>query len=342
MAHRTLNTIEAVAEASRIGTCLRLDTLVKIAPKFWPAWGICLDPSDPAVRKASVDGYKVEWLDAGPEANATVAEGAKRAGMGDANKLMNEAMAKMVAGCFTPKQPLVVIDLGCGPGGSSLALHTRVGSGRRRLSILVDPSSKALEKAASEMRSAGWSVSTHKMLTEDWLTRDEGPVELKHTNVVLMGASLHHMDVDFVLGALRKHLRSGALIAVADWCHPMLRSPGHFRVLAETLDRMVEPGILARFDENFPTTEEERAAVMQETRLDKAALLSMAGPGGFWVCHALECREKGIKPMFSPYEGHRPVGVWLDEFRQNGFGDIYTESVTPNNSLHTVFLLEQP
>jgi len=333
-------TIEEVAAASNIGSCLRFDTLLKIAPKFWQAWGIALDPEDPAVKQAAKDGYKIEWTEVGPEANNTVRDGANRAGLGDANGKMNEAMAKMLASRLgDPRQLLTIVDLGCGPGGSTLALHARIASGGKRLSVLIDPSKTPLANAARDVITAGWDVRASNTLVEEWLT--EGYChELSHADAVLMGASLHHMDVDLVLSALRKHLLSGALIGVADWCHPMLCSPAHFRMLAQTLDSMVEPGILARFDENFPTSEEERPNIMRETSLDRMALLSMAGKEGFWVCHALECKEKGVKPMFSPYEGHRPVTVWFDEFRRNGFGEIEVTSITQGNNLHTVFLLK--
>ena len=56
---KKLTTIQEVADASNIGKCLRFDTLLKINPVFWPAWGIELDPKNPEIRKAAIAGYRI-------------------------------------------------------------------------------------------------------------------------------------------------------------------------------------------------------------------------------------------------------------------------------------------
>ncbi len=331
-----LKTVEEVAEASDIGSCLRFDTLLKISPIFWENWGIELDPWDPDVRKACVSGYETEWVDTGPEHHGAVAEAAGMSGLGDANAQMNAKMAHFLLRKCVSRAYQHLLDLGCGPGGSTRAVLQSV---KVSMVKLVDPSMTVFEAhrdLSNEFPSVSFS-EPEETLVEDWLKEDHAKRILCSTDIVLFGASLHHMDLNLVLSELKENLPRNALIGVAEWCHSLLKSPAHFRVLVQNLDSLVEPGILQTFDERFP---EGKAIPIQEEPGEIPALMSMAG--GFWINHAIACSKNGITPMFSPYEGHIPVNSWIDMFTKHGFKCICSESVNPDNPFNTVLLFRKP
>lgn len=337
---KKLTTIQQVAEASKIGKSLRFDLLLKINPSFLLHWGIGANLiSDPNARQAAINGYAVEWTETGPEHHAAVAEGARLSGLGDSNKLMNEMMADFIVSKLKHHEIPRILDLGCGPGGSTIALLDNLPKRVRIMSFatLVDPAG-TLFKARDDIKNKGFKVvAIHKSLVEDWLhITDLGTV-----NIVLFGASLHHMNVGFVLSELKKKLPGGALIGVAEWCHGLLKSPAHFRVLVSVLDNIIEPGILMRFDERFPMGPRRRAEILdKEPKKEIAAIMSMAG--GFWPNHAIACKKAGIKPMFSPYEGHVQKDMWINAFKCFGFKLLQHESLNPDNPIHTVFLFQKP
>jgi len=353
MTRRQLKTIGEVTAASNVGSCLRFDTLLKVHPdepdtylwQPWTNWGISLDPRDEEVARACTDGYATEWTETTDEHHASVAEGARRSGLGDSNRLMNTLMAREISGRINRgKERPNVIDIGCGPAGSTLALIDSVQqlSGFRPALdrvILLDPAGTVINatKAVGAVGNGAGEVNAIQGLVEDKLPE----VDLSTINIVLMGASPHHMNVDFVLGELANRLPPGALLAIGEWCHGMLKSPAHCRLMMANLDVALEPGILAAFDQMFPTDQMEREQVMVEPPEELAAILTMAG--GFWPNHARACRNMHIQPMFSPWEGHLPRDVWLHIFRKKfGFEVVRVQSLIEDNPVNTVFILRKP
>ena len=99
--------------------------------------------------------------------------------------------------------------------------------------------------------------------------------------------------------------------------------------------------ILEKFDKTFPTSPSDSLGVFAEEPLEEtAALLSMAG--GFWPNHANACRKAGIKPLFSPYEGHMPICMWTKAFESKGLKALEMKSLLEHNPVNTVFVFQKP
>lgn len=180
------------------------------------------------------------------------------------------------------------------------------------------------------------SCIAHRSLVEDWIVK----TDTSRTNVVILGAALHHMDAPLVLDVLYRWLPDGAIVGIAEWTHPLLKSPDHFRVMVANLDTVVEPGILPRFDETFDTSADSTAAALaQESQEEIAAMMAMAG--GFWPCHAVACRVAKIPPMFSPYEGHMTRADWVKTFVGHGFTLLMHTTVNKHCPVNSVFLFQK-
>jgi SAM-dependent methyltransferase len=243
------------------------------------------------------------------------------------------------------------LDLGCGPGGCAVSFVERIRFSflwpRPKIKvILLDPSSvvyKAKQnvlKAASEKHDVyapmGVEVDAVEAYAEDWIQS----ADLSNITVVEAGASLHHVFVKDVLEACAEKLPSGALFALGEWCHGLLKTPAHFQILVSILDAMIEPGILRNFDMKFRGWAKFQPEVEAEPPEEMAAILTMAG--GFWPNHAKSCKAMGLVPLFSPYEGHVPKDLWTQRFKFHGFNFLHEQQVNPDNPVNTVMLFQKP
>ena len=349
-----LGTIEDVADASDLSEVLRMDTAIKANPIFWKALGITLRPDDPAAINAAIAGYDIEWTQTTPEHIAAVAEGARRTGLGDGNRLMNMKLASLLwKNIPADAKDLHALDIGCGVGGTILALIDGMapGSGRGPAkhcfsSIgLIDPANNVRDaRKAVDAKGYDGALRGSVGLAEQWLPNNLS--KIYNANVVVMGASLHHMNVEQVLSILAEKLPPGALVGIAEWCHPMLKSWAHFRQLIVNLE-VLDPGITSRFDKTFPTSLSERQDVAEEPGPEFAALQSIVS---FWLNHAHACIGDKVTPMFSPFEGHMPVDNWVNAFTTKGFEALEIwpinpsnmEKKNPDNNINTVFVFRKP
>ncbi len=279
--------------------------------------------------------YAVEWRFSQGKNLGIVAEAAERAGLGDANRRMNLALAvnALQAVPLGSGDTLRILDVGAGTGDTTASLLTHLslrmpGEGVEvfltDLSRASDPEGvreRAFEIAEGEgfpshaVAAFLEEVKLHTTVMDFTNPFSLGAFMTNFTDkvdVVVANASLHHTNS--AEGALRHLMKlSPSLIAVGEWTHVLHESLASVEATLSLLRRAVEG---SGVEVTFKGAEGKIMA--------------------FWKEVAALARERGeVSPIWY-FEGHRSARGWLSVLRR--FGDV-VRRVELNDGLNTIFFL---
>lgn len=261
-------------------------------------------------------GYKQEWADGTPEQLALVLQASNEAGLTNANCLLQQATAKIVAGIverdYFLKSP-VIVDIGAGAGASALAIAEALPDDVRRKTtmILVDPSKESLKTAEQLMQE---QRINYKILIG---TDTEVLKDLRSQSVdILTGvASIHH-HARIPFKDYAGVLKIGGFAVFADWHHDLWEHPARVLGFLEELDWPQKEEGLANWKETYPQALNNPDKALQLTREELMARKQITR---FWLAYKNIADRANLGPnAIWPLEGHRPVSRYIQEMREAG------------------------
>jgi len=272
--------------------------------------------------------YAVEWRLSQRANLALVAEAAERAGLGDANRELNNRLGRMAAQSL--KGEITALDVGAGTGDTSafFLYHLgKMGEVKGLRLVVSDLSVDDLEEEAikgralelaeegkEEVRAFLRDVEIEKVVFN---FNEERSLGMGPFDVILANASLHHTSSALiVLGKLRDMLKEGGRMAIGEWTHALHSSIGMVEAALRVLRGVVEG------------------------RAEHA--LNLSGPEGrilaFWKEVAALARERGeVSPIWY-FEGHLSSEGWESLFREVNMGIEIKDSF--NGGLNTLWILK--
>lgn len=260
--------------------------------------------------------YKKEWAAGTPEQLALVLQASNEAGLTNANCLLQQATAKIVAGIierdYFLKSP-VIADIGAGAGASAVAIVEALPDDVRRKTamILVDPSKESLKTAEQLMEEQGVN---HRILIG---TDTEVLRELRSQSVdILTGvASIHH-HVKIPFKDYARVLKIGGFAVFADWHHDLWEHPARVLGFLEEFDWPQKEEGLINWKEAYPQALNNPDKTLQLTQEELMARKQITR---FWLAYKNIADRANLGPnAIWPLEGHRPVSRYIQEMKEAG------------------------
>lgn len=261
-------------------------------------------------------GYKQEWAGGTPEQLALVLQASNEAGLTNANCLLQQATAKILAGIierdYFLKAP-VIADIGAGAGASALAIVEALPDDVRRKTtmILVDPSKESLKTAVQLMEEQ--EVNYRVLIGTD----TEMLRELRNQSVdILTGvASIHHhARIPFYDYA--RVLKIGGFAVFADWHHDLWEHPARVLGFLEKFDWPQKEEGLANWKEAYPQARKNPDIQLELTPKELKARKQITR---FWLAYKNIADRANLGPnTIWPLEGHRPVSRYIQEIKEAG------------------------
>ena len=321
------------------GCPLQLGTPLKVATRAWRRWGICWKAEEEfqELVSQSEEAYDMEWASTSSGGLEDIARAAQLAGLGDANKRLNQAVAHEVAELVARRRErLNFADLGAGSGDTTgavvLAAPHLVDLGNFHL---IDPATASLKDACVKLRDVGLSVGRNLFVHEGKDIEVLEGLETGSVDFIVATAALHHHAyMAPVFAGIAKVLRRGGWLVIGDWHCTMWSSPA--RVLG-LLDEIEWPGkreqmreLRRRFGGSEPVEEEQSSDLEEADEQIRA----------FWTNYA---RTKDpANPFFLLLEGHRPAREYVEEVAGHGIkvrrGPV---CLLPGSALLSVMVLQK-
>jgi len=321
------------------GCPLQLGTPLKVATKAWQQWGIGWQSEQEfqELVRQSEEAYDLEWASTNSGGLEDIARAAQLAGLGDANKRLNQAVAHEVAELTAGRRErLNFVDLGAGSGETTaeivLAAPHLVELGKFHL---IDPATASLKDACVKLEGVGLSAGRNLFVhggKDIEVLEGIGPGSV---DLVVANAALHHHAYTAPVSAgIAKVLRREGWLVIGDWHCTMWLSPA--RVLG-LLNEIEWPGkreqmreLRRRFGCSEPLEEKQSADLEEADRQIRA----------FWTNYA---RTKDpANPFFFLLEGHRPASEYVEELA--GYGIKVRRGpvcLLPGSALLSVMVLQK-
>jgi len=284
---------------------LRLGTPLRTPSSAWPAWGIahCSEHEFQRLVSLSEDAYCCEWQATTAAQHADITAAAKVAGLGGANQRLNASVADIAVGLVQRSQedPIRILDLGAGAGGTTIAIWKRL---PRNLRIrthwtLLDPAEHALRQALTALLDLG--VKPRQVAIEperdlDGLRRHRRTYDL----VVGTAAVHHHAYLDPVFALVANSMKPSAFLVIGDWHNHLSTHPALILSLMQQLTWAGKGADLAAFLTRYPA-----AARWPRKRMTPAQRHANMQITAFWLAYAQRPHPPGRE--FLVLEGHRPI-----------------------------------
>lgn len=296
---------------------VHLGTPLRVGCSAWPTWGISWDGPGEFRRllDRSERAYRDEWDGTTEPRHEEIAEAAKRAGLSDANRRLNEELAQVVL-------PLVaglkgscvrILDLGSGTGATTLGIWRGLAKGDqdRTKWTLLDPASQASRSAEETLLEEGLPRSQFQATCSRDL--DAFPWWSRRFDIVVAVASIHHhSDLRPVFRGLARCLKPGGRLVIADWFNGLSLHPSRVLSLLKSLAWPTKSGDLRAFRELFPASAKgpPTAACAEDRRADGQI-------GDFWRAYA-RLRRPGPDSS-CVLEGHRRVRNYVADLQNASF-----------------------
>lgn len=321
----TLNTLvifglglkEAKTMSEKVDLAVILGNALRVPSHSYNGWGFKKeDDKIGNPLRISDKYYKEEWEFLTEEEHKDIAEAARRAGIGDANRLLNIETGRVVnklVNRLTGK--IHILDVGAGAGDTSIQIleTLKVDDRARVIFALLDPVDNFLEVARNRLKAADLveDVSYMTLVGRDLNIPEKVGQGAQHIAVAVASVH-HHAFLDEPFRCIYYTLKRGGFFITADWHHTMWEHPNRVYKL---LQRMPDWPTKAKDLEEFKRSYE--AAIQEipdpDDSRDRKANEQISN---FWIEYSkMEHRSK----RFQMLEGHRPAEQYLEEMRKVGF-----------------------
>jgi len=321
------------------GCPLQLGTPLKVATKAWRQWGISWQSEKEFQKlvRQSEEAYDLEWASTSSGGLEDIARAAQQAGLGDANKRLNQAVAHEVAELTARRRErLNFVDLGAGSGDTTAAV---VLAAPHLVEIgnfhLIDPATASLKDACVKLRDVGLSVGRNLFVHEGKDVEVLKGIEPGSVDFIVATASLHHHAyMAPVFAGIAKVLRRGGWLVIGDWHCTMWLSPARVLGLLDEIEWPEKREQMQELRRRFGGS--EAIEDKQSVDLEEADRQIRA----FWTNYA---RTKDpANPFFLLLEGHRPAGEYVAELADYGIrvrrGPV---CLMPESALLSVMVLQK-
>ena len=151
--------------------------------------------NDRDALRLSEAAYRAEWDDLRGDQHALIARASELAGLADANRLLNDENARIIANAFRTFDGTVrLLDVGAGTGDTTISILESLDKSEweRAFFTLIDPAESLLESAGRRLRERGLrdgeNFALHVASDLDIPTI----VAQESQNIVTAVASIHH------------------------------------------------------------------------------------------------------------------------------------------------------
>jgi len=300
---------------------IRLGSVLRCPYASWDNWGIGRGAKETSkILDRSEGEYRKEWDLGTPEQHKIVADASIRAGFGDHNQKLRQAVAQYAAQVANDyPRGMRILDVGAGAGDSAIAVASALPEGYRgkvRITLL-EPAANPLRTASGKMTFSG--VKYNCVNTTD--TQIPGAFEPGSYDVVTGVASIHHharIPWEIYLDALK----SGGRMVVGDWHNGVWIDSAKVYTMLERLG-CGEEGL-----RDFQRTYVVDGMKSPLTQADTDIM-------DFWKGYQTLLEERGEQGRNAiwPLEGHRPVDMYLNEMEDAGFRGMESTPILPHTEL---------
>lgn len=282
--------------------------------------------------------YKAEWQEGTAAQLGLVSQATLKAGFGDYPELLRQKTAEVVASKLAGANSTTLLDIGAGPGQSTLAVYNALPPRLKGLfsAILVEPSIQALKTA--ELVMAEHNITAKTLPGTDLETL--GGIESSSVDVLIAVASVHH-HADIPFWEYAKVLKPGGLAVFADWHHDIWEHPARVLKFLERFDWPAKSRGLANWIETYsPQSLEDPDKDLQLTPEELTAREQITR---FWLAYKELADTANLGPnAIWPLEGHRPVARYIQNLQSAGFVVDSSQQLLPNSNLLMVTIARKP
>lgn len=312
-------------------------------------WGL-----QPLPEQRVVELYQLEWENGDAGQLGLVTQASVKAGFGDYPEILRMATGQVVGEHLKNQpsiEPISILDLGAGPGRSSLAVYRSLPENLKEWAelILLDPSAGSLQDAKGffngEIKNYRTVHGTDLQIP--YFFEDES------VDVITAVASIHHHS-KIPSTTYYDALKPGGIMVLADWHNSVWEHPASVMEFLEQFDWSKKKQGLANWQEAYPKA--KQPALAPKDPFDQQANSDIKG---FWGGYNLILKERGElgNNAIWPLEGHRPVGRYIEELQAVGFStntpDIHRlissgaissnpHRLLPNSSLLQITVAQKP
>lgn len=277
----------------------------------FPIWGI--RPGTPI--RISEEYYLEEWEYLTEEEHKDIAEAARRAGIGDAPKILNTRNAEIISQLIDFFDGRVfILDVGAGAGDTSVHIYNHLDEEdkRRVFFTLLDPAAAVLRAAERRLKELGLRKGDDFIILQGRDLDIPHLIEPEAHQIVTAVASVHHHPSLFEpFKFIYDALQDGGFFITADWHHTMWEHPNRVYRLLQRMDWPKKEEGLKNFVETYPAALEEIPD--PEDPKDKKANEQISL---FWIEYSkMEHKTR----RFAMLEGHRPAWWYLRDMEAVGF-----------------------
>jgi len=264
--------------------------------------------------RLSEEAYRAEWDDLRGDQHALIARASELAGLADANRLLNEENARVIASAFRSFDGMIrILDVGAGTGDTTLSILESLDKSEwaRAFFTLVDPAERLLEDADRKLRERGLREGEHFALHVASDLDIPTIVAQESQNIVTAVASIHHHA--FLEGPFERcawAVMQGGIFTTADWHHGLWEHPNRVLGLLRELRLRVPEEEMEGFVRSHPRAPEAIADVKDPR--EKRAREQIAN---FWIEYS---ELVGDEWRLQILEGHRPATRYIERMESVG------------------------
>ncbi len=278
------------------------------------AWGI-VTPDEPTVVRL----YQEEWETLGNERKLqSVSQASLEAGFDNYPELLRQKTAE-VAGAlvrdYDPGGAFRLLDIGCGPGLSTLAVYQALPSHLQKMAeiVLVEPSETSLLIAATALEKHGAkSIVLVKGVDLDL----DAYIEDGSVDLITATASIHH-HAKIPFEKYKNAQKQGGFTVIGDWHNSVWEHPYRaYELLRRFPPTPYREVMLQKWLEWYPNAQKQIPE--PENPADRKANQDIMN---LWLAYErlLREHEEFGRNAIWPLEGHRSVERYVNDMRAVGF-----------------------